>query len=101
MRMSILLAAALAASAVTPALADSPDTRTARDSAPRAVYVCGQDQATRRSFEARYGSEPVFVSATEAMAADRAGERWETPRCMSEREHARFERMRSERASVR
>lgn len=91
---SILAMAALAAAAA-PALADSTTTPA------RAVYVCGSDDATARSFERRYGSAPVFVTARDAMAATQAGERWSTPRCMTEREHARFVQMSSERAAVR
>jgi len=91
---SILALAALAAAAA-PALADTQPTPA------RAVYVCGSDEATAASFERRYGSAPVFVTARDAIAASQAGERWATPRCMTEREHARYVRMSSERAAVR
>ena len=65
----------------------------------RAAYVCASDDATRRSFEREYGAAPVFVTAEEALAAAAAGERWATPRCMTEAQHARLERLRRQTAS--
>lgn len=83
--VSILLAVSALAAAAGPVMAqDSPPT------APRAVYVCGSDAATSRSFQHRYGERPIFVSADEALAAAASGERWATPRCMTDREHRRL-----------
>lgn len=95
--ISILVAAAALAAAAAPAQAGDPVTSTS----PREVYVCASDAATARSFERRHGVRPVFVTAREAADAAAAGERWEAPRCMTAREHARYTRMASERASVR
>ncbi|MFN3815548.1 hypothetical protein [Brevundimonas sp.] len=64
----------------------------------RAAYVCATDEATRRSFEREYGAAPVFVTAEEALAAAASGERWTTPRCMTEAQHARLERLRGQTA---
>lgn len=85
--VSILLAASALTAAAMPAMAQ--DTAPAA-AAPRAVYVCASDAATTRSFQQRYGVRPTFVSATEARAAAAAGDHWDTPRCMTEREHRRL-----------
>lgn len=61
-----------------------------RPTAQRVVMLCGNDTATRRSFERQHGSAPQFVTADEALAARASGETWAKPRCMSEREHARL-----------
>lgn len=95
--ISILVAAAALAALSAPAQAGDPVT----SSSPREVYVCGADAATARSFERRHGSRPVFVTARQASEAAAAGERWEAPRCMTAREHARYTRLATERASVR
>ncbi len=86
MRHSISILLAVSALAA-PAMAQ--DVRPVSD-APRAVYVCASDAATTRSFQHRYGQRPVFVRAEEARAAAANGERWSTPRCMTEREHRRL-----------
>jgi len=86
--VSILLAAAALAAFTAPAMAQ--DAAPSASSAPRAVYVCASDAATTRSFQHRYGVRPTFVSATEARAAAAGGERWATPRCMTDREHRRL-----------
>lgn len=83
--ISILMAASAIAA---PALAQ--EASPAETVAPRAVYVCAADAATSRSFQQRYGERPVFVSAVEARTAAANGERWSTPRCMTEREHRRL-----------
>lgn len=101
MRLTVpILSLAIAAGLAAPALAVS-DTPSQATAAPRAVLICGQDAATRRSFEARYGAAPVFVTAREALDAAAANERWDAPRCMTEREHARYARLRQERAALR
>lgn len=93
--ISLLLAASAVAALATPALAQEAP------AAPRAVYVCSADAATSRSFQQRHGVRPVFVTAREARAAVMGGERWSTPRCMTEREHRRWVEMSLERAAVR
>lgn len=86
--VSILLAATALAAFTAPAMAQ--DAAPSASSAPRAVYVCATDAATTRSFQQRYGARPTFVSATEVRAAAAGGERWATPRCMTDREHRRL-----------
>lgn len=97
--LSLSLAAGLALSAAVPATA-SVDPKSQR--APsQAVMICAEDSATRASFEREYGERPVFVSARDLLAARDAGERWEAPRCMTEREYVRFERISEQRADLR
>lgn len=87
MRVSALTALALAASSLTlPAeAADSPAAQP-----QRAVMICATDAATRSSFAREYGQAPVYITAREALAAKDRGQTWSTPRCMTEREHARY-----------
>ena len=94
-----LSALALAATFAAPAMAIEPQTATAAPA--RAVMICASDSATRRSFEREHGAAPIFVSARDALAAASSGETWSTPRCMTEREHARLVQMNSERAAAR
>lgn len=96
--ISLLLAFGALAGTAAPAMADTAPRRAAPE---RAVYVCSADAATARSFERRHGSAPVFITARQAIDAASAGERWQAPRCMTEREHARYVQLSTERASVR
>ena len=96
--ISLLLAASGVAAFALPAVAQQVP---AAADAPRAVYVCAADAATARSFQQRHGVRPVFVTAREVRQAAAAGERWATPRCMTEREHRRWADASAERASVR
>ena len=97
--LSLSLAAGLALAAAAP-VAASVDPETAKAPA-QAVMICGEDSATRASFEREYGQRPVFVSAQDLLAARDAGERWEAPRCMTEREYARYERINEQHAELR
>ncbi|MBB5660757.1 hypothetical protein [Brevundimonas halotolerans] len=97
--LSLSLAAGLALAAAMPASA-SVDPKTQRAPA-QTVMICAEDSATRASFEREYGERPVFVSARDLLAARDAGERWEAPRCMTEREYARYERISEQRAELR
>jgi len=96
---AVLAALALAATFAAPSMAMEPQGTTAAPA--RAVLICASDSATRRSFEREHGAAPIFVSAREALAAASAGETWSTPRCMTEREHARLVQITSERAAAR
>ena len=58
----------------------------------RGVVVCAQDAASRRAFVRRYGERPVFITAREAQRVRRDTPAWETPRCMTEQEHIRYQR---------
>ena len=99
-RLTATLAAlALATTFAAPAMAIEPQGTTAVPA--RAVMICASDSATRRSFEREHGTAPVFVTARDALAAAASGETWSTPRCMTEREHARLVQMNSERAAAR
>lgn len=95
-----LVAAVVAAFSVPCVAAAQQQDQTPRAEArfERAAYVCGTDEATRRSFEREYGAAPIFVTAEEAVAAAAAGERWAAPRCMTEAQHARLERLRRQTA---
>ncbi|MBO9502238.1 hypothetical protein [Brevundimonas sp. A19_0] len=97
--LSLVLAAGLALGAAAPVLASVDPTTGAKPG--QAVMICSEDAATRASFQREYGERPVFVSAQDLLAARDAGERWEAPRCMTEREFARFERMTEQRAELR
>ena len=97
--LSLSLAAGLALAAAVPASA-SVDPKTQRAPA-QTVMICAEDSATRASFEREYGQRPVFVSAQDLLAARDAGERWEAPRCMTEREYARYERINEQHAELR
>lgn len=86
--ISILVATSAIAAFAAPAIAQ--DAAPATPDAPRAVYVCAADATTTRSFQQRHGVRPTFISANEARSAAANGERWATPRCMTDREHRRL-----------
>jgi len=84
--------AALAAATILPAgLANAGDNGqpSARPHG-RAVMICGTDAATRRAFTREHGAAPVFVTAREALSVRASDPAWSTPRCMTDREHARY-----------
>ena len=101
MRMTMPLAATIVAVLSVPCAAvaqqEAPTPRP-EPRVERAAYVCATDEDTRRSFEREYGVAPVFVTAEEALAAAAAGERWVTPRCMTQAQHERLERLRRQTA---
>ena len=84
--------AALAAAAILPAgLATAGDnSQPSARSGARAIMICGTDAATRRAFVREHGAAPVFVTAREALSVRASDPAWTTPRCMTEREHARY-----------
>ena len=84
--------AALAAAAILPAgLASAGDNgQPSARAGVRAVMICGTDAATRRAFAREHGAAPVFVTAREALSVRASDPAWTTPRCMTEREHARY-----------
>ncbi|MEH6665822.1 MAG: hypothetical protein V7678_13295 [Brevundimonas sp.] len=103
MRTFTPLAAAVAVALASPAIAQQqPQPAAPADESEarleRAAYVCATDEATRRSFEREYGQAPVFVTAEQALAASASDERWTTPRCMTEAQHERLERLRRQTA---
>ena len=62
--------------------------------APRVVLVCEQGAIARRNFERRFGQEPMFITADQALAARDRNEVWTAPRCMTQRQLDRLvERM--------
>ena len=84
---------ALALTAFSPALAAPPGGGSAPSAHARQVVMwCDSGAMARRAYEREYGRAPVFVTAEQAMAAHRAGETWDAPRCMTAREHARLSR---------
>ena len=105
-----LIAAALAAAA-TPSLAQQSVAQqslaqqtqareTLRPAALRAVMACKTDTATRRAYQREFGAAPVFVTAQEAVAARQNGQRWSTPRCMTEHQYNRLVASTQTRASL-
>lgn len=104
-----LIAAALAAVA-TPSMAQSANTQSANTQSARpqtaepaklqSVMVCATDAATRRAYQREFGVAPVFVTAQEAVAARRSGQRWAAPRCMTERQYDRLISLTQTRASL-
>lgn len=84
---------ALALTAFSPALAAPPGGSTAPAAAARQVVMwCDSGAMARRAYEREHGRAPVFVTADQVMAAHRAGQTWDAPRCMTSREHARLSR---------
>lgn len=97
-RLPLVLVLAAAALPAAAAAQISQSRSQAPEAAPRAVFVCASDQQTRDSFRQTYGSGPRFITADQAVAAGQRQERWTAPRCMTERQHARFVQMSTERA---
>lgn len=94
--------AALAAAALLPAgLASAGDAGEPFRAQARPVLICATDDATRRAFIREHGTPPVFVTAREALSVRASDPAWETPRCMTAREHARFRDAATSYAAVR
>ena len=95
--------AALVAAAVLPAGATSAGDRdrSARAEPARTVLICSTDAATRRAFTREHGTPPVFVTAREVQSVRQTDPAWEAPRCMTEREHARYREATTTYAAVR
>ncbi len=85
--IGLTCAAGLMLSAAGPVLAHDAKPRM---QAQRVVMECSNDAATRRAFAREHGAAPVFITASQAQAAQTAGETWSAPRCMTAREHARL-----------
>lgn len=83
------------------AVADSGPAARVEARVERVIYICATTSLTRRAFEQQYGTAPVFITAEDALAAAGADERWTAPRCMTEAQHARLDRMRRQAASRR
>ncbi|MFN7108859.1 MAG: hypothetical protein ACK4MY_11605 [Brevundimonas sp.] len=105
-----LIVAALAAAA-TPSLAQqslaqqslaqqTQPRETVSPASLRAVMACKTDTATRRAYQREFGAAPVFVTAQEAVAARQNGQRWSTPRCMTEHQYNRLVASTQTRASL-
>lgn len=102
-RFTLFLAASTLATAVAaPALAQQDRRPTEpRPEAQRVVMLCSNDDATRSAFRREHGTAPEFVTADEALQARATGRAWSTPRCMTDREHARLVQTLSAYAAVR
>lgn len=83
----------LAAMMALPALAQEPQSAPSLQTASLPVYLCESSDANRSAFLRQHGEPPTFVTAEEILAARTAGERWETPRCMTDRQHRRLGQM--------
>ena len=82
---------AIAAAALLPtSLVHAGDVGDVSARSARPVLICGTDDATRRAFKREHGSEPVFVTAREALSVRASDPVWSAPRCMTAREHARY-----------
>lgn len=97
-RLPLVLVLAAVALPAAAAAQNAQPRAPAPEAAPRAVYVCASDQQTRDSFRQTHGQAPRFVTADQALAAAQRQDRWSTPRCMTEREHARLVQQTTERA---
>ena len=83
--LSLAVLGLTAAFVVTPAVAAEPSPEH-----QRTVLICATDVSTRASFTREYGAAPAFITAREALAARDSGRTWNTPRCMTKREHGRY-----------
>lgn len=84
------LAAGVALAAASPAAAIDPRNAADVRQASRAVLICDTDAGTRRAFTREHGAPPVFITAEEALQVRPSDPSWTTPRCITEREHARL-----------
>ena len=72
-----------------------------RHAPQRVVMQCASDATTRAAFTREHGARPVFVTAREVEAARANGQSWNTPRCMTAREHSRLVQFLGDRAGGR
>ena len=84
------LAAGVALAAASPAAAIDPRNEADARQTRRAVLICDTDAETRRAFTREHGAPPVFITAEEALRVRPSDPAWTTPRCITEREHARL-----------
>lgn len=63
--------------------------RPASEDKGRILYVCDRSQQTEKSFERLYG-KTQFVTAQEALSANRRHETWAAPRCIDGREYQKL-----------
>ena len=85
--VSLSAANAREAQSVAVAAKDAAATRT--EPAMRKVFVCDNEDLTRRSFARAYGAVE-FVTADEAVKSDAA---WTGAKCMRSSEHMRLKRL--------
>lgn len=93
MTRTAIAACAILAAISTTSVA-SAQNRQPTDEIARPILICASDTATQRAFRREHGAEARFITAEQATDAARRGERWETPRCISERQNARLQDMR-------
>lgn len=85
----IVLGAALATLSFASAGAEEARPAKAAQAEPaKKLYICDQDEMTRRAFVREYGAIE-FVKAEDAAQA----ETWATPKCITVVEHQRLKRM--------
>lgn len=87
---TVALAAGVALAAASPAAAIDPRKKADDRQIGRAVLICDTDAETRRAFTREHGAPPVFITAEEALGVRPSDPAWNTPRCITEREHARL-----------
>jgi predicted RNA-binding protein YlxR (DUF448 family) len=88
-QLGILAGLAVLAAAGAAAAQQSVQTQPTDHEKGRVLYVCDRSQETEKSFERRYG-EIRFVTAREALAANRRHEQWAAPRCIDDREYQKL-----------
>ncbi|MFD3262850.1 hypothetical protein [Phenylobacterium ferrooxidans] len=87
--VSLGAANAQAAKSVAVAAKDAAAHATRTEPATRKVFVCDNEDLTRRSFARAYGAVE-FVTAEEAVKSDAA---WSGAKCMRSSEHMRLKRL--------
>jgi len=87
---AVVLAAGVALASTSPAAAIDPRQKADDRQAARAVLICDTDAETRRAFTREHGAAPIFITAEEALRVRPSDPAWNTPRCITEREHARL-----------
>lgn len=85
-----MMAMALSAAEAAPVVDRARDVTTPRSG--RELYICAKDEASRRAFKREHG-EVIFVSAREAIDSRTDGATWSAPRCITQKEYNRLEKL--------
>lgn len=89
--MTVLIVEAAATVALLLAGGSSVDDAALRAPAPRMLYVCQNDAATKRALKRQQGVEVKFETARSVLNA--GSERWDAPRCITAAELRRLDAM--------
>jgi|GEM_PF-3031928 len=96
MAVAAIVMGLTAASAVSAQTTQPTSAQAAGAAVHRPLLVCDTSAATRQAFASEHGAA-VYMTAEQITAAAAAGERWATPRCVSDAELARYRQMRAAR----